>query len=295
MDLFRLIELEEAIQRSEQRWTALLKATPDSAFSLAQDGIIQFVYSDKTDWIPAAKLGSNLYDSLLPDDHRILSKCLERVFEIGDPRGCELRSAISGGDIRNWSFHLGLIGEVRTAVGALVVVREIDRSYEKMEQQGLEQRMESLGRFARSLVHDFNNFLTVASIHSQLLLKRIPELDPLRKDVEKIKKAGDEAGLFTGRLALINTIGGGPRPRSVDLNSLITNSEGALRDLLGIDIQLETELAPKIGQVSIDPEDFEQILMILALNAQEAMPKGGRLLIATGIAGETRADCSCRQ
>ncbi len=125
MDLFRLTELEEAIQRSEQRWTALLKATPDSAFSLAQDGIIQFVYSDKTDWIPAAKLGSNLYDSLLPDDHRILSKCLERVFEIGDPRGCELRSAISGGDIRNWSFHLGLIGEVRTAVGALVVVREI--------------------------------------------------------------------------------------------------------------------------------------------------------------------------
>jgi len=155
--------------------------------------------------------------------------------------------------------------------------------------------MESLGRFAWSLVHDFNNFLTVASIHSQLLLKRIPELDSLRKDVEKIKKAGDEAGLFTGRLALINTIGGGPRLRSIDLNSLITNSEGALRDLLGIDIQLETELAPKIGQVSIDPGDFEQILMILTLNAQEAMPQGGRLLIATRIAGETRADCSCRQ
>ena len=288
MDLFRLTALEEAIERSEKRWNTLLETTPDSAFSLAQDGIIQSVYSDKTDWIPAAKVGSNLYDFLLPDDHQILSTCLERVFEIGGPRGCELRSSIPGGGVKSWSFRLGLIGEAPTAVEALVVARAISRSGKRMEQEGLEQRMESLGRFARSMVHDLNNFLTVSSIHSQLLLKRIGELDPLRKDVEKIKKAGDEASRLTGRLALINT-SGGPQPKSVDLNSLIASSEGALRDLLGIGIQLETELAPQVGQVPIDPGDFEQVLMILALNAREAMLQGGRLLVETGIADETRA------
>ena len=83
--------------------------------------------------------------------------------------------------------------------------------------------------------------------------------------------------------------GGGPQTRSVDLNSLIASREGALRDLLGIDIQLETELALQVGQVSIDPGDFEQVLMSLALNAREAMPQGGRLLVETGTAGETRA------
>ena len=149
----------------------MLETTPESAFSLAQDGVIQFVHSAKTNWISAAKLGSNLYDFLLPDGHRSLSVYLEQVFEIGDPRVCKLRSGISGGDIRNWSFHLGLIGEVPTAVEVLVVVREMRRSDKKMEQQGLEQKMEALGRFARSLVHDFNNFLTVASIRSQLLIR----------------------------------------------------------------------------------------------------------------------------
>ncbi len=285
MDLFRPNVLEEAVERSEKRWTTLLETTSDSAFSLAQDGIIQFVHSDKTDWIPAVKVRSNLYDHLLPEDHQIFSNCLERVFQIGGPRGCEVRIRCSGGGVRHWSFRLGLIGESPAAFEALVLGREIIKSEKGLGQQSLEQRMESLGRFARSIVHDFNNFLTVSSIHSQLLLKRIGELDPLRKDVEKIKKAGDEASRLTGQLALVNT-NSGPRPRSVDLNPLVTGREGTLRDLLGSDIQLEMNLAPNVGQVSIDPGDFEQVLMGLALNAREAMPQGGRILVETGIAGE---------
>ncbi len=288
MDLFRSTALEEAIERSEKRWTTLLETTSDSAFSLAQDGIIQFVHSDKTDWVPAVKVGSNLYDCLLPDDHQILSTCLERVFEIGGPRACELRICISGGGVKNWSLRLGLMGEAPAAFEALVVAREISKSEEGVGQESLEQRMDSLGRFARSIVHDFNNFLTVTSIHSQLLLKRIGELDPLRKDVEKIKKAGDQASRLTGQLALVNA-SSGPQPRSIDLNPLVASWEGVLRDLLGRDIQLKTELAPNVGQVSIDPGDLEQVLMGLALNAREAMPHGGRLLVETGIANEVRA------
>jgi len=72
----------------------------------------------------------------------------------------------------------------------------------------------------------------------------------------------------------MNTMGSGLRPRSVDLHSLIANREGALRDILVNNIQLETELAPKSGQVSIDLGDFEQMLMILTLNAREGMPQG---------------------
>ena len=288
MDLFRLTALEEAVERSQERWTTLLEAFPDSAFSLAQDGIIKFVHSDKTDWIPAAKAGSNLYDYLLPDDHQILSTCLERVFRVGGPTGCNLRTDISDGAAKNWSFRFGLIGEPSTAVEVLALARNLSKSDENAEQEGLERRMESLGRFARSIVHDFNNFLTVSSIHSQLLLKRIGEFDPLRKDVEKIKKAGDEASRLTGLLALVTTSGWQP-PRDVDLNSLIASREGTLQDLLGSDIQLATELAPQVGQVSIDPGDFEQVLMNLTLNAREAMLQGGRLVVETRIAGETKA------
>ncbi len=298
MGLFPPTALKEAIERSEKRWTTLLETTSDSAFSVAQDGIIQFVHSDKTDWVPAAKAGSNLYDYLLPDDHQVFSTCLERVFETAGPRGCEVRIRIPGGGVRNWSFRLGLMGEVPTAFEALVVAREISKSEDGLGQQSLEQRMESLSRFARSIVHDFNNFLTVTSIHSQLLLKRIGELDPLRKDVEKIKKAGDEASLLTAQLALVNTRSG-PRPKGVDLNPLVARCEGALKDLLGSDIRLETELAPNVGQVALDPGDFEQVLMGLALNAREAMPQGGLLLVETGMASGIReiaaADPEARQ
>ena len=213
---------------------------------------------------------------------------LSESFRVGGPTGCNLRTDISDGAAKNWSFRFGLIGEPSTAVEVLALARNLSKSDENAEQEGLERRMESLGRFARSIVHDFNNFLTVSSIHSQLLLKRIGEFDPLRKDVEKIKKAGDEASRLTGLLALVTTSGWQP-PRDVDLNSLIASREGTLQDLLGSDIQLATELAPQVGQVSIDPGDFEQVLMNLTLNAREAMLQGGRLVVETRIAGETKA------
>ncbi len=143
------------------------------------------------------------------------------------------------------------------------------------------QKMEAVGRLAGGVAHDFNNLLTVIRGYSELLLARLSPDDPVRKDMTEVKKAADRASGLTRQLLSFSRrqfIA----PKVVDLNTLITNMDGMLRRLLGEDIvELCTELSPQAGAIRADPGQIEQVVMNLAVNARDAMPKGGRLTIET--------------
>jgi len=143
------------------------------------------------------------------------------------------------------------------------------------------QKMEAVGRLAGGVAHDFNNLLTVIRGYSELLLARLQPGDGMRKDMEEVKKAADRASGLTRQLLAFSRrqfIA----PKLVDLNALIVNMDGMLRRLLGEDIiDLCAELAPNIGAIRADPGQMEQVIMNLAVNARDAMPKGGRLTIET--------------
>jgi PAS domain S-box-containing protein len=143
------------------------------------------------------------------------------------------------------------------------------------------QKMEAVGRLAGGVAHDFNNLLTVIRGYSELLLARLAPDDSIRKDMIEVKKAADRASGLTRQLLAFSRrqfIA----PKVIDLNALIANMDGMLRRLLGEDIvELCTELNPHAGSIRADAGQIEQVIMNLAVNARDAMPKGGRLTIET--------------
>ncbi|NOX90245.1 MAG: PAS domain S-box protein [Calditrichaeota bacterium] len=142
------------------------------------------------------------------------------------------------------------------------------------------QKMEAIGRLAGGVAHDFNNLLTVINGYSDLILNRIKPTDPIIKEISQIKKAGERASALTNQLLAFSR-----RqvvlPKIVDLNQIVANTEKMLRRLIGEDIELKTELQQGLGMVKIDPVQIDQIIMNLAVNARDAMPQGGCLIIRT--------------
>ena len=148
------------------------------------------------------------------------------------------------------------------------------------EQYRQAQRMEVVGRLAGGVAHDFNNLLTVINGFTELALSNTPPGTPSRWLLEEIRKAGDRAALLTGQLLVYSRQQ--PMQRSqLDLNGLIQELERMLQRLVGAEVELMTELEPKLPPVDVDPALLQHVLVNLAVNARDAMPQGGRLSIAT--------------
>jgi signal transduction histidine kinase/DNA-binding response OmpR family regulator len=143
------------------------------------------------------------------------------------------------------------------------------------------QKMEAIGRLAGGVAHDFNNLLTVINGYSQLALDKVGTTTPIRRELLEIQQAGVRAAGLTRQLLAFSRLQV-LQPRVLDLNVVVREVEGLLRRVIGEDIDLVAELAPVLGAVCADPGQLEQVLMNLAVNARDAMPMGGRLVIATG-------------
>ena len=148
------------------------------------------------------------------------------------------------------------------------------------------QKMEAVGMLAGGIAHDFNNLLTIINGYSQLLLGSLPESDRNRSAVEQIMKAGERAAALTSQLLAFSrrqTI----QPRALDLNLLVGSVAIMLRRLIGEDVDLRLDLGKDLGQVNADPGQIEQVIMNLAVNSRDAMPKGGTLTLRTANAALT--------
>ena len=141
-------------------------------------------------------------------------------------------------------------------------------------------RMEAVGQLAGGVAHDFNNFVTIIKGYSDLLVLQVPEGDPIAGYVEQIKKAGDRAASVTRQLLAFSRKQVF-QPQLIDLNALAANLSKMLRVLIGEDIEVKITSEAGLPKVLADPGQIEQVLVNLAVNARDAMPNGGRLLIET--------------
>ena len=141
-------------------------------------------------------------------------------------------------------------------------------------------KMEAIGRLAGGVAHDFNNLLTAITGYGEMLFHKLDAGSPLRGHAEEILKAGERAAALTSQLLAFSR-GQVVQPRILDLNQVVVNVAGLLRRLIGEHIQLETRLAPKLFPIKADMGQVEQVLMNLAINARDAMPQGGRLVLET--------------
>ncbi|MBD3321099.1 MAG: response regulator [Chitinivibrionales bacterium] len=142
------------------------------------------------------------------------------------------------------------------------------------------QKMEAVGRLAGGMAHDFNNILTAIMGYAELLSRKVASDTECSEDVEEIKKAGKRAATLIfqlmafSRKQVVN-------PQQLDLNELLESMKKMLSRLLSEEIRIETQFDPDLKPVKADPVQIEQIVMNLAVNARDAMPRGGTLHIAT--------------
>ncbi len=170
------------------------------------------------------------------------------------------------------------------ADGELVDMRAYlidDTERRRTEQQLLQaQKMDAVGRLAGGVAHDFNNLITAISGYSDLCLASIPEDLPVRDYLEEIKRAGDRGATLAGQLLAYSRMQV-LKPNLFDLNTIVAETESMLRRLIGEDIYLTTELSADLPRVEADPGQIGQVIVNLAVNARDAMPRGGRLTLAT--------------
>jgi PAS domain S-box-containing protein len=162
----------------------------------------------------------------------------------------------------------------------LSVLQDITQRKQLEEQLRQSAKMEAVGMLAGGIAHDFNNLLTIINGYSHILLNALPKADPSHSAVEQIMKAGERAATLTRQL-LAYSRRQVLQPKLLDLNQLLTGMEAMLRRLIAEDIELRFTPGREIGQVNADPGQIEQVVMNLAVNARDAMPRGGILTIET--------------
>jgi PAS domain S-box-containing protein len=162
----------------------------------------------------------------------------------------------------------------------LLHVEDVTEKQRLQEQLQQAQKMEAVGLLAGGVAHDFNNIMSVILSYSELCLGELKPEDPLRTDLEEIHKAAQRATTVTRQLLAFSRKQI-LQPRVIDLNQIVNGLESMLRRLLGEDIELALLTANRIRPLYADPGQIEQVIMNLSVNARDAMPTGGKLLIET--------------
>ncbi len=170
-----------------------------------------------------------------------------------------------------------------TTEGRFAIAFVSDISQRKLLEEQLlhAQKMEAVGRLAGGVAHDFNNMLTVISGYNRMILDDLSPLDPLRGNAEEILKAADRAGALTNQLLAFSRRQI-MRPTVLNVNALLANTEKMLRRLIGEDVELRLRPGEGLGNIRADSNHIEQAIVNLAVNARDAMPGGGQIVIETG-------------
>ncbi|MFT5991477.1 MAG: two-component system cell cycle sensor histidine kinase/response regulator CckA [Bradymonadia bacterium] len=230
-----------------------------------------------------ASYGDWLVESLHPDDvEAVQDQIVATLKGLSSFFRTEVRARNRDGQW-TWIAARGKVverddnGRARRFAGTVCDISERRQLEDQLFQS---QKMDSFGRMAGGIAHDFNNLVTGVMGYAELLQLRLAG-DPRAAYVGEIVKAAQRAGDLTSKLldfARKRVV----EPRVIDVGEVIEDLRPMLQRLIGEDIQLSPQLAEDLHAVRLDPSQFEQILINLAVNARDAMPNGGQITVATG-------------
>jgi two-component system, cell cycle sensor histidine kinase and response regulator CckA len=281
---FRDVTQRKQKEAELNRLMTAIEQTPESVVITDTEGLILYVnpaFEKITGYTRAEAIGQN-----------------PRVLKSDKQDGAfyqELWNKISAGEVwrgrfinkkKNGTLYSedAVIAPVRNEKNAvthyIAIKRDITRELELEDQNRQTQKIDSIGRLAGGVAHDFNNILTTILGNAELALMQLPTDAPLRSNFESIQEGAERGANLTRQLlafARRQVI----EPRLVNLNELIVNLNKMLQRLIGEDIKLMTQAAPDLAPIKADPGQIEQVLLNLAVNARDAMPDGGTLTIYT--------------
>jgi PAS domain S-box-containing protein len=283
LDVTPRVQAEEAAREGERRFQSLVEAANeaifvqvDERFAYVNEATVRLFGADDA----ASLLGKPVVEHFHPACRDVVRGRIRRLNEERKPvpllEEAVLRpdgSAVTVEVTASPIFYAG-------RSGAVVFARDVGER-KRLEAQLLQaQRLESVGRLAGGVAHDFNNMLSVILGYAELRLSMMSEGDPGRGDLEEIMNAARRsAGLtrqllaFAGRQVLV--------PRVLNLNECVSNTLRMLERLIGEDVTLEWKPGEALWSVRIDPSQVDQLLANLVVNARDAMPKGGRITLET--------------
>ncbi len=275
---------ENALRGSEHRLRELLETVQLVAVILDAHGNITFCNAFLlriTGWSANEVLGKSWFEIFLPPEHRdpVRETFVYSLSSGKLPAHHENPIMTRDGIRRLVEWDNTLLRDLNGNVtGTASLGRDVTdlRALEELYRQS--QKLESIGRLAGGVAHDFNNLLTVINGYSDILLHKFAETDSAHVSLLEIKKAGERAAALTRQLLAFSR-------RQVlelsvlDLNVVISEALRLLRRLIGEDVELHAKLEPSLGRVRADASQIHQVLLNLAVNARDAMPAGGKLVI----------------
>ena len=270
---------EEKVRESEARLRVLVEQLPAVLWTV--DRGLRFTSALGAGFArlkikPAELVGMSLLDYFETADQTFLPIAAHRRAVAGEPMTFHVEWK-SG----SYACHVEPLRDSDGQVsGAICMSLDITDRKQLEEQLRQAQKMEAVGRLAGGIAHDFNNLLMVIQGYSDLLVERLPDGDPLRRNAEQIQMASQRASSLTRQLLAFSRKQM-LAPKILNVQSVVAEMEKILRRLIGEDVQLETSSAPDLGLIKADRSQIEQVILNLAVNARDAMPQGGRLTIET--------------
>jgi PAS domain S-box-containing protein len=286
-DVTDRVRAEEALTRSELYFRSLIENAQDVIAVIDARGDVLFI-SPAVERIlgspPEQFVGKNAFEFIHPEDAAGAQAALQRAVDDPElPQTLLFRFRHANGSWRT----LDGIGKLLAAEGsprAVVNLRDVTESRALEQQLRQAQKMEAIGRLAGGIAHDFNNILTAILGYGDLASSTLAPDSPLRANLEEIHHAAERAAGLTRQL-LIFSRKQVLQPKILDLNAVVEESERLLRRLIGEDVVLVTALTAEVRPVRADLGQIEQVILNLAVNARDAMPRGGRLTIETANVG----------
>jgi two-component system, cell cycle sensor histidine kinase and response regulator CckA len=275
---------EEALRQNEERFRRLIENVADVIMVLDAAGTVRYVSPSVTrllDAAPEQLEGAAWVGLLHPSDVKPAHEFLARV--AGEPsvvHSLELRIRANEGVWRITECVAHNLLAHPTIEGIVVAVRDVTERKSLEVRLVQAQKMESVGRLAGGVAHDFNNVLTVILSSCELARSSLTPSHHVVADLDEISRASRHARDLTRQLLAFSRRQA-LAPRAVGLNDLIEGMTKLLGRVMGDDITLDTRLAHDLWHTRADPSQIEQVMVNLAVNARDAMPEGGTLSIAT--------------
>ncbi|HEY3439842.1 MAG TPA: PAS domain S-box protein [Paludibaculum sp.] len=288
-DITERRRVEDALRESEVRYRAIFESSRDAL--LLADGTSGMLVDANT---AAQTLTGHTLDELRcmhqselhpPEDEQLSRANFEQdrvapaihLHSVSRSDGTRVPVEIVATKLRDAAGRELVLGAFRDITERARAEEERERLASQLIQA---QKMESVGRLAGGVAHDFNNLLTVINGHCQLLIGKLKAGDPTRTSIDTILKAGERAESLTQQLLAFSRKQV-LQPQVMDLNRVVTEVRSMLSRLVGEDVHIRVELNATHSWVSADPNQLQQVLMNLLVNARDAMPHGGNLVIET--------------
>ncbi|MFA6093491.1 MAG: PAS domain-containing protein [Elusimicrobiota bacterium] len=269
-----------AFQSAETRLRIAVTNRRISVFEMDLDLRYTWYFGPPLEGLPAAIIGRKDEDCFPPETAARMKQLKQKVLDAGERTSGEVEFLIGKKRTCYDCLFEPLRAQDGSVRGLLGVTEDVSQHRNLEQQLRQAQKMEAVGQLAGGIAHDFNNILTSIQGYGEMLRNSLPADDTQRADVQEILDAAERAAALTRQLLAFSR-----RqvlsPTALDLNKTLSGMVKMLRRFVGEDIELALKFDESVGQAKVDPGQIEQVVMNLVVNAREAMPGGGKLVLST--------------